>query len=126
MLRAFMFLAATNPVNQYFVLHYAGKMQPDELRQSRAVLTPLLATLQPGFCLLVDLSALESMGMDCREELGRNMDLFSAAGVGRVVRVIPDPSKDMGLNILAFFHYPHRPQIINCTTLAEALEKVLL
>ena len=120
-----MILATSNPLKQVLVVHYLGKVRPAELKQSREDLKSLLAGMRPGFRMIANLSYLESMGLDCRLELGRNMDLFSQAGVGRVVRVIPDPSKDMGLNILAFFHYPNRPEIVNCTDLAQAVEKLL-
>jgi hypothetical protein len=41
-----------------------------------------------------------------------------------VVRVIPDPQKDIGLNILSLFHYRKRVRIVTCETLDEA-RKVL-
>ena len=43
-------------------------------------------------------------------------------GVAKIVRVIPDPKKDIGLNILSVFHYPRRIQIITCETRKEALK----
>jgi hypothetical protein len=39
-----------------------------------------------------------------------------------VVRVIPDPQKDIGLNILSLFHYRRRVRIVTCKTLAEAMK----
>jgi hypothetical protein len=120
-----MILATTNLTRQVMVVSYVGRIRPAELKQSREELKALLAGLQPGFRMLADLSQLEAMGLDCRAELGRNMDLFSQAGVGRVVRVIPDPTKDLGLNILAVFHYPNHPVIITCAGVAEGIEKLL-
>ena len=38
-----------------------------------------------------------------------------------VVRVIPDPYKDIGLNIVSLFHYPRRVRIVTCETLEEAM-----
>jgi len=108
------------------VVSYVGRIRPADLKQSREELNTLLADLRPGFHLLVDLSQLESMGLECRAELGRNMDLFSQAGMARVVRVIPDPTKDMGLNILGVFHYRNHPEIITCCTVTEGIEKLFV
>ncbi len=70
--------------------------------------------------MLADFSQLESMKLDCEPELGRMMELIGQAGVTLVVRVIPDPSKDIGMNILTAFHYPHRPRVVACRNLIEA------
>ena len=34
------------------------------------------------------------------------MENIVAAGVGQVIRIVPDSSKDIGFSILAAFHYP--------------------
>jgi len=100
-----MILASINKPQQFLVVNYLGRVRPAELKQSREELKTLLAELQPGYRML--------------------MDVLSAAGVGRVVRVIPDPTKDMGLNILAVFHYRNKPEIITCAGLLEGIEKLL-
>jgi hypothetical protein len=120
-----MILATSNKAKQLLCVNYIGRVRPAELKQGREELKLLLTDLRPGFCFLANLSNLEVMGLDCRTELGRNMDLISQSGVGRVVRVIPDPSKDPGLNILGFFHYPNHPPISTFTTLAAAVENLL-
>ncbi len=120
-----MIFATVNQFKQVILVNYLGHIKPVELKQSREELKSLLAELRPGFRMLVDLSQLASMGLDCRAELGRNMDMFSQAGVGRVVRIIPDPTKDLGLNILAVFHYPNHPVLVSCRTVAEGFEKLL-
>jgi hypothetical protein len=56
----------------------------------------------------------------------RMMDLFNKKGVEMVVRVIPDPYKDIGLNIMSLFHYPRRVHIVTCETLEEAREVLAL
>jgi len=53
-------------------------------------------------------------------EMGRVMELIAQAGVGMVVRVIPDPSKDIGMNILTIFHYPPGLHVATCRNLTEA------
>jgi len=46
--------------------------------------------------------------------------LVDKSGVGQIVRVIPDPTKDIGMNILSVFHYLSRPEFITCNTMTEA------
>jgi hypothetical protein len=42
------------------------------------------------------------------------------------VRVIPDPAKDLGLNILSFFYLVYNPRIVVCQTMAEAARLLAL
>jgi hypothetical protein len=50
----------------------------------------------------------------------RIMDLCNQRGVAMVVRVIPDPQKDIGLNIMSLFHYKRQVRIVTCQNLAQA------
>ncbi|MGA2016306.1 MAG: hypothetical protein ABSH26_05080 [Opitutaceae bacterium] len=84
----------------------------------------ILSRLRPGFTVLTDLSGLESMELDCAPDLTGMMDRFRAKGVGTVVRIIPDPSKDIGFNILAIVHYRRGVHVVTCETAAEA-ERIL-
>lgn len=120
-----MILACVNKVKQVLCVTYVGKIRPVDLKQGREEFKSLLPDLRPGFRLLVNLSHLDQMGIECRTEIGRNMELLSQSGVARVVYIIPDPNKDLGMNILAFFHYRNHPQIMNCATLTEGIEKLL-
>jgi hypothetical protein len=81
----------------------------------------LLPDLRPGFRLLTDMSSLESMDLACVPYIKQLMDLCNKHGIEMVVRVIPDPQKDIGLNILSLFHYRRRVRIVTCKTLAEAM-----
>jgi hypothetical protein len=54
------------------------------------------------------------------------MEMLDRSGVGLVVRVIPDPYKDIGMNILTLFHYPHHPRVVTCDSMAEGAKAVLL
>jgi anti-anti-sigma regulatory factor len=81
--------------------------------------------LQPGFLLLADLSTLESMDASCAPELGAIMDLCSAKGVSAVVRVIPDRSKDIGLNLISRFHLHPKVKTQTYESLAEAINSLL-
>jgi hypothetical protein len=52
----------------------------------------------------------------------RMMDMCNEKGVEMIVRVIPDPHKDIGFSILSLFHYHRQVRIVTCATLDEALK----
>jgi hypothetical protein len=53
------------------------------------------------------------------------MDTLAGKQVGSIVRVLPDPHKDIGLNILSQFHYGPEIQIATFETLADALQSLV-
>jgi|SRR6267378_6274832 len=107
-------------------LSYSGHVNVEEAIQYVEQLPPLLAELQPGFFLLTDLSALEVIDFACVPYIKKFMDLANARGVSTIIRVIPDPHKDIGLNIMSLFHYHRGTRVINCKTMQEALETLKL
>jgi len=121
-----MLLVTSNQAKQLLFISYLGPVRREELRRGREDLLTQLGGLSPGFRLLADFSRLESMKLDCTPELGRMMDSIGQAGVGLVVRVIPDQGKDIGMNILTVFHYRHHPRVVTCKTLAEALKALAI
>ena len=117
-----MLLVTSNKSKQLLHLSFIGTVRPDDFRNQRGDLKAQLAGLSPGFRSLVDLTHLEFMALDCTAELGRQMELIGKSGVGLVVRVIPDPSKDIGMKILTLFHYPQQLQVITCQSVTEAVK----
>ena len=115
-----MVLVTSNKAKQLLCISYIERVRLGDLERSRKDIEALIAELGPGFRLLTDLSRLESMDLDCATELGNFMELFDRSGVSMVVRVIPDPKKDIGLNILALFHYRKRPQFISYQKMSQA------
>ena len=81
-----------------------------------------LDDMQPGFRLLADLSTLESMDVACAPFIGKVMDRCNDRGIKKVIRVIPDPRKDIGLSIMSLFHYDRNVRILTVNNLAEAEE----
>ncbi len=121
-----MLLVTSNKSKQLLCIHYIGEVRPEEFQRNRADLTTQLGGLSPGFHLLADFSQLEHMGLDCEQGLGQMMDLIGRAGMSLVVRVIPDPSKDIGMNILTVFHYPQHPRVVTCQNLIAAARALRL
>ncbi len=121
-----MFLATSNKSKQLLHLNYIGRVEPEELRRGLDDIKALVADLSPGFSVLGDFSQLDSMSLDCVPELGRGMEIIDQRGVGLIVRVIPDPGKDIGLNILTVFHYARPPRVANCENIIEAAKVLSL
>ena len=119
-----MFLATSNKAKQLLCSSYIQHVTSEEIQRAQEEVKALLAELSPGFRMLVDLSQVESIDLASTPEIGRLMEIIDQSGVGLVVRVIPGPDKDIGMNILAIFHYPHHPRIVTCKTLAEAMRKL--
>ena len=117
-----MFQVKTDRARNLLEIVFSGEVDAAEAKQGVDQVEVLLAELTPGFALLKDLSGLVNMDLECVPHLARSMDLCKAAGVARIVRVIPDPQKDIGLNILSRFHYPPEVQIVTCETLDEAMK----
>ena len=105
-----------------FVIRYRGVVGAEETEKGLEQIRNGLAKLQSGFRLLADLSELESMDVACAPFIEQAMDIFNERGASMVVRVIPDPHRDIGLQIMSIFHYGGNVQIITCQSLAEADE----
>jgi anti-anti-sigma regulatory factor len=102
------------------VIRYSGQVRSDETEKGLEQIRNGLAKLQSGFRLLVNLTDLEKMDAGCAPFIEKAMDLCNAKGASMVVRVIPDPHRDIGMTIMSIFHYGGDVQIITCNTMAEA------
>ena len=105
-------------------ISYSGRVDGDQTRRCAKECEVIVQKLRPGFRLLTDLSALDQMDFACVPDIKRIMELLDSAGVELVVRVIPDPRKDIGLNILSLFHYGKGVRIVTYQRLEEA-QKIL-
>jgi anti-anti-sigma regulatory factor len=84
----------------------------------------LLLDVAPGLRVLADFRWLESMDSAAAPHIAEIMDTLAEKGVASVTRVMPDPHKDIGLNILSQFHYGPEIQIATFQTLADALQSM--
>ena len=101
-------------------VRYRGRVTAAEVKAVHGEVLNLLPQMRRGFTFLADLSSLESMELDCVTDITNIMDACNAAGIGTVVRIVPDPRKDIGLNILSIIHYRRGVQVLNCQNNAEA------
>ena len=110
----------TKPEENLLVIRYSGAVTSASVVQCATDVEAALANLSAGFRVLVDLSELKSMDLDCAPQIKRIMQLCRDRGVHAVVRVIPRPERDIGLGIMSYFHYGPQVQIAVCQSLQEA------
>jgi hypothetical protein len=84
----------------------------------------LLQDVVPGFRVLADFRWLDSMDSASARHIAEIMDALAEKGLASVMRVIPDPRKDIGLNILSQFHYGPEIKIATFETLADAMQSI--
>ena len=119
-----MFSVEADDINRLIKISWSENVSADEMRECAEQLRALTADMRPGFRVLTDLTGLESMDPTGASYIAAIMDLFSAKQVGLIVRVIPDPHKDIGLNILSYFHYRSQVQIVTHKSLRDALRSL--
>src|SRR3954447_2698632 len=84
----------------------------------------LLRDMPPGLRVLADFRWLHSMDPAAAPHIAEIMDALAEKEVASVTRVMPDPHKDIGLNILSQFHYGPEVQITTFETLADAVQSL--
>ena len=103
-------------------IHYRGYVRSSAVERCAREVANSLTRLRPGFRLLADFTDLEAMDVACAPHLEQIMQLCNEKGVSAVVRVIPDPRRDIGLQIMSYFHYGPEVLITTCRGLEEAQE----
>ena len=84
----------------------------------------LLQDVVPGFRVLADFRWLDSMDSAAAHHIAEIMDALAEKGIASVTRVMSDPHKDIGLNILSQFHYGPEIKIATFETLADAMQSI--
>jgi hypothetical protein len=97
----------------------------EEAKQTLQRLRELLTDVAPGFRVIADFRWLESMDPAAARYVAEIMDVLAEKKVASVTRVITDPHKDIGLNILSQFHYGPEIGIATFDTLADALQSLV-
>jgi len=106
------------------VISAAGRVTVQEVKQAAQQVREKLEDAAPGFRVLTDFRWMESMDAAAAPHVAEIMDHLTEKQVRSVIRVVPDPHKDIGLNILSQFHYGADIQIFTFETLAEALQSL--
>jgi hypothetical protein len=117
-----MFVVESDTTRQLLVLSVAGTVTADESRETVVRVREKVADMSSGFVCLVDFRWLQSMATGSVPFIAEIMDALAAKGVSAVVRVMPDPHRDIGLNILSPFHYGPDVRLMTFETLADAIQ----
>jgi len=115
-----MFSVKPDPDRNTLAIFYGDIVTPDETRRCADEVRLALPLLRPGFRVVVDLTALRSMDLACSARIAEIMEMCNEAGVAEVLRIIPDPTRDIGLQILSLFHYDNDVYVRTCASAAEA------
>lgn len=100
-----MILCNVDDSGDILTMSYSGRVGAEDMESCLQTIRGLMQQLKSGFFLVTDLSNLESIEAACAPSLGSIMDLCSAKGISAVVRVIPDPKKDIGFDLISKFHH---------------------
>jgi anti-anti-sigma regulatory factor len=106
------------------VISALQQVTADQAKLAAKQVRELVRDVAPGFRVLADFRWLESMDSAAAPHVAQIMDSVAEKGVSSVTRVMPDPHKDIGLNILSQFHYGPEIQIATFETLADALQSL--
>jgi anti-anti-sigma regulatory factor len=107
------------------VISAAGEVTKKEVEAVALRVREMMKEVTPGFRVLTDFRWLDRMEPAAAAHLAEIMDALAEKDVAAVVRVIPDPHKDIGLNILSQFHYGPNIKLTTFESLAEALSALM-
>ena len=121
-----MFSVETNKAKRLLVISAAGHVSKEEVKHATEQVREALRDAAPGIRVLTDFRWLESMRPAAAPHIAEIMDALAEKQVASVIRIIPDPGKDIGmLNILSQFHYSRELPISTVETLVDALDRLL-
>jgi anti-anti-sigma regulatory factor len=106
------------------VISAAQKVTAEEAKMVAQRIREVLQDVAPGFHVLADFRGLQSMDSAAARHIAEIMDALAEKEVTSVTRVMPDPHKDIGLNILSQFHYGPDVTITTFDTLADAVQNI--
>jgi len=107
------------------IISTVGRVTKEEAKQAAQQVRDILKDFAAGFRVLADFRWLASMDTAAARYVAEIMDALTEKQVALVIRVMPDPHKDIGLNILSQFHYGPEIQITTFETLADALQSLV-
>ena len=106
------------------VISALQRVTAEEAKLASRRVRELVRDIDPGFRVLADFRWLDSMDSAAARHVAEIMDALAEKGVASVARVMPDPHKDIGLNILSQFHYGPEIKIATFETLADAMQSI--
>ena len=120
-----MYSVESDRSKRLLVISAAGRVTKKEVESVALRVREMMKEITPGFRVLTDFRWLERMDPAAAVPLAEIMDALAEKDVATVVRVVPDPHKDIGLNILSQFHYGPQIKLVTFESLAEALSALM-
>jgi len=120
-----MYAVELDQSKRLLVISAVRKVTAEEAKRAAEQIRDLLRDVAPGLHLLADFRWLQSMDSAAARHIAEIMDALAEKQVASVTRVIPDPHKDIGLNILSQFHYGRDVTITTFETLADAVQSIV-
>ena len=120
-----MYSVESDRSKRLLVISAAGRVTKKEVESVALRVHEMMKEVTPGFRVLTDFRWLERMDPAAAVPLAEIMDALAEKDVAAVVRVVPDPRKDIGLNILSQFHYGPQIKLVTFESLAEALSALM-
>lgn len=108
------------------VISAAGHVSKDEVKAAAEKARALLKDAGPDLRAFTDLRFLTSMEAAAARHVAEIMDALQDKGLISVTRVVPDPRKDIGFNILSQFHYDPKVKIYTFETISDAIQSLFM
>ena len=100
-----MLKALYDPKHNVLIMELVGRIDAAQMERFVPEVQKVIPKHGKGFRILTDLSGVQEVALDTREPIKKLMDFLDDQGVTEILRVIPDPVQDIGLNIMSLFHY---------------------
>jgi len=120
-----MYSVESDRSKRLLVISAAGQVTKKEVETVALRVREMMKEVTPGFRVLTDFRWLDRMEPAAAPHLAEIMDTVAEKDVAAVIRVVPDPHKDIGLNILSQFHYGPQIKLATFESLAEALSALM-
>jgi len=120
-----MYSVESDRSKRLLVISAAGQVTKKEVEIVALRVREMMKEVTPGFRVLTDFRWLDRMEPAAAPHLAEIMDTVAEKDVAAVIRVVPDPHKDIGLNILSQFHYGPQIKLATFESLAEALSALM-
>jgi D-arabinose 1-dehydrogenase-like Zn-dependent alcohol dehydrogenase len=102
------------------VLEFEGNVDVAEARKSFDEMGKTIPQKGKGFRLLTDFSKLDTIDLSVKSFIEKAMELFKSQGVTEIIRVIPDPNMEVGMNLISTAHYPKNVKVHTVRSRQEA------
>lgn len=113
-----------DPEHNAVVIEFAGHIDVAQVERYYPEMLKVIPKGVKGFKLLTDFTLVEEMDAQVQGIIKKIMDILNERGVTEIIRVVPDPEKDFGFNIMSAFHYSKKVKIVVLPSREEAEEQL--